>query len=256
MIAVLDFGMGNIHSILKALRLFYDDVRFTADVADIRKCRGLVLPGDGHFETAMRNLAGEKEDSIRNHVLQGRPLLGICIGFQLLFDDSSETIARMKSSNKSDERGSVYNDDDPTEKGDVDERMVLKKGVDNEAGGLVAVFTNHQGPLVKGLGLVQGSVRRFRFDDPQIRIPHMGWNRLQPKPSLEKPAFYLSESMYFIHSYRPENTDENNVITTTDYCGDRFASTIQKESILATQYHPEKSDKAGLQFLKDWVKSI
>lgn len=203
MIAVLDFGMGNIHSIVKALRLFYDDVRFTAEPDDLKSCRALVLPGDGHFTAAMQNLRGYREDILRQHVAQNKPLLGICIGFQVLFEDSDET-------------------DDPS--------------------GTVA-----------GLGLIQGQVRRFRFQDPAFRIPHMGWNTLHCPSG---GADYLNHSMFFIHSYRPENTDPADTVTTTEYGGDTFASTVRKGSILATQYHPEKSDAAGLCLLKDWVASI
>ncbi len=88
-IVVVDYGMGNIHSILKALRLYADDVVYTADVDEIRNARCLVLPGDGAFGAAMQGLA-PLEASIREFVEQGRPLLGVCIGFQVLFEDSDE----------------------------------------------------------------------------------------------------------------------------------------------------------------------
>lgn len=203
MIAVLDYGMGNIHSIVKALRLFYDDVQFTADAEKLKSCRALVLPGDGHFTAAMNHLRGYREEIIREHVASNKPLLGICIGFQVLFENSDET------------DGSS----DP----------------------------------VPGLGLVKGVVRRFHFDDSTLRVPHMGWNTLTPVRS-EPP--YLNHSMYFIHSYRPQNTDPADTVTTTQYGNDCFVSTIRKGSIFAMQYHPEKSDAAGLRLLKDWVKGI
>jgi glutamine amidotransferase len=203
MIAVLDYGMGNIHSIVKALRLFHDDVQFTADANALKSCRALVLPGDGHFTAAMSHLRGYREEILREHVAQHKPLLGICIGFQVLFDNSDET--------------------------------------DGAPG------------LVPGLGLVKGEVRRFRFDDPALRVPHMGWNTLT---SVAGGPDYLNHSMYFIHSYRPQNTDPADTVTTTQYGSDRFASTVRKGSILATQYHPEKSDAAGLRLLKEWVTTI
>lgn len=90
-IVVVDYGMGNIHSILKALRLYAGDVMYTNDVSAIRNARALVLPGDGAFAAAMQGLAGPLEDAIRDFVEHGRPLLGVCIGFQVLFEDSDET---------------------------------------------------------------------------------------------------------------------------------------------------------------------
>lgn len=204
-IVVLDYGMGNIHSIVKALRLFHADVQFTADADAIRRAQAIVLPGDGHFQAAMDNLRGYREDLLREHVSHGRPLLGICIGFQVLFEDSDETDGR-------------------------------------------------NGALVPGLGLLEGHVRRFRFSDSALRVPHMGWNTLVP--TRDGTAPYLAHAMYFIHSYRPTGTDLNDVVTTTQYGDDRFASTVQKGNVLACQYHPEKSDAAGLQFLRNWVLSL
>lgn len=205
-IVVLDYGMGNIHSIVKALRLFHDDVVFTSDADALRSCRAMVLPGDGHFEAAMQNLRGHREDLLREHVAKERPLLGVCIGFQVLFDDSDE-----------------------------------RDGKTHPA-------------MVGGLGLLRGNVRRFRFADPRLRVPHMGWNTLSAaRPDL--PA-HLTHSMYFIHSYRPTGTDAADAVTMTEYGGDLFPSTVQKGSIFACQYHPEKSDAAGLRLLREWVGRI
>lgn len=92
MIAVLDFGMGNIHSLLKAISLYTDKFIFTNNPEEIRKADKLILPGDGHFDKAMQNLkeAGFIEP-IKEHVQKEKPLLGICIGYQVLFEDSDET---------------------------------------------------------------------------------------------------------------------------------------------------------------------
>lgn len=91
MLAVVDYGMGNIHSILKALRLFHPNVVYTKDPAELARASALVLPGDGAFAAAMQGLAGPLEKSLRDHVAQKKPLFGICIGFQVLFENSSET---------------------------------------------------------------------------------------------------------------------------------------------------------------------
>ncbi len=95
MIVVLDYGMGNIHSILKALQLFYDNVVFTNNKNKIADAKGLVLPGDGHFYTAMKNLSNIQE-IIYKHIEKGKLLLGICIGFQILFEDSNEVLKNSK----------------------------------------------------------------------------------------------------------------------------------------------------------------
>jgi len=180
--------MGNIHSILKALRLYHPDVEYTADAGKIGSCLALVLPGDGAFAAAMEGLAPMK-DLIHRHVENGRPLLGVCIGFQVLFADSSEC----------------------------------------DAG------------VVPGLGLLEGRVRKFNFEDRSVRVPHMGWNRLVSERT-ESPG-YLSQYMYFIHSYRAENVRDADVLARCDYAGDIFPAAIQHESILACQFHPEKSSE-------------
>ncbi|MDH5656357.1 MAG: imidazole glycerol phosphate synthase subunit HisH [Spirochaetia bacterium] len=91
-IAVIDFGMGNIHSMLKALRLYHDDVVFTKDHDVLKNASAFVLPGDGAFTAAMEHLEKDGLDSIiTDHVKAGKPLLGVCIGFQVLFENSDES---------------------------------------------------------------------------------------------------------------------------------------------------------------------
>ena len=97
MLAVVDYGMGNIHSILKALRLYHPNVVYTKDPADLAKAQALVLPGDGAFAAAMQGLAGPLEKCLRDHVAAGKPLFGICIGFQVLFESSDETHSSEKT---------------------------------------------------------------------------------------------------------------------------------------------------------------
>ncbi len=195
-IAVVNYGMGNIHSILKALRLYHDDVVYTSDPEILRRADALVLPGDGAFAAAMQGLSGGLGPLVKEHAASGRPLLGICIGFQVLFQDSTES----------------------------------------EGGGLVL-----------GLGLLPGQIRRFRFSDPEIRVPHMGWNTLVCRNALK------DRYMYFIHSYRAENTPLDLITASCDYAGDVFPAVVHQKNILATQFHPEKSSDAGLELLRRWV---
>ena len=206
-IVVLDYGMGNIHSIVKALRLYSSRVEFTSRAKAIDDCDALVLPGDGAFQAAMENLKGEKENHLRRYLDSGRPLLGICIGFQVLFHDSSE----------------VHNADGSMGEG-----------------------------LVSGLALIPGLIRRF--PPGQGRVPHMGWNTLQgcaPNSGLQE-----GDWMYFIHSYHAAEVPESVVAAYTEYAGIRFPAAVRKDNIVATQFHPEKSDRSGLSFLEGWVKSI
>lgn len=105
------------------------------------------------------------------------------------------------------------------------------------------------------LGLIPGNVRRFSFDDPELKIPHMGWNEvrvLQPHPLLE--GIEAGDEFYFVHGYFPQPEDLANVYAVTDYESE-FASAVGRENYFATQFHPEKSGRVGLRLLarfKDW----
>ena len=204
--------MGNIHSIEKALNLYSNEVEFTEDAVKLKNCHAMVLPGDGAFAAAMDNLKGEKEELLRAHVASGKPLLGVCIGFQILFENSNEL-------------------------------PFFHTGGQGISNGTVA-----------GLGLIPGVVRKFQFDDPHLRIPHMGWNPLVNNKGSFVP--YDQKYMYFIHSYRAEEVPTKNILAECNYGGDIFPAAVQKDNIMATQFHPEKSDKDGLKLLEDWVKSI
>ena len=202
--------MGNIHSILKALRLYHDDVEFTADPAVLRGAQALVLPGDGAFAAAMDNLAGEKADVLREHVAAQKPLLGVCIGFQILFEDSDEG-----------------------------------------PGGRPGIR------MVPGLGLIPGNIRRFHFEEEHnkhLRIPHMGWNPLRDAQGVA--GSFDEEHMYFIHSYRATNVPDEFVLAKCDYGGDVFPAMVASGSVLATQFHPEKSHTQGLRLLEEWVARL
>lgn len=200
MIAVIDYGMGNLASVYKAVRYTGHDAVVTCDPSVIMQAQKVILPGVGAMAQAMNNIGklGLKEPLLRV-IEDGVPFLGICLGYQMLFDGSEEGM------------------------------------------GADMIKT-------KGLGIMRGNVVRFP-DMAQIKIPHMGWNKLSVRNSS-----YMSggEYMYFVHSYYPEPEDYSAITSTTRH-GVQIASSIEKDNIFATQFHPEKSGTAGIMLLKKWL---
>jgi glutamine amidotransferase len=200
MIAVVDYGMGNLRSVAKALEHVGADVEVTSDAELIDAADGVVLPGVGAFGRCMENLvAAGLEPAVRAAADSERPFLGICVGMQILFEQSEE-----------------------------------------------------YGP-VRGLGILPGQVRRFVAEDHHMKIPHMGWNTL----SMRRRAPHLvgladGDSAYFVHSYYVDCGDDEIVATETDY-GARFASSVWRDNLFATQFHPEKSQAFGLRLLQNFV---
>jgi len=197
-IVIIDYGMGNLRSVEKAFAFLGHQVAVSDDPQLIKRAKGIVLPGVGAFGDAMQELAqrGLKELVIRA-LQDGKPFLGICLGYQLLFENSQES------------------------------------------------------PGVKGLGVLKGQVIRF---PESVKVPHMGWNdvkfakRHPVLDGLAEGTFY-----YFVHSYYVHPSDEQIVLTRTEY-GLEFASGIAQENILAFQFHPEKSSSAGLRLLHNFAQ--
>lgn len=208
MIAIIDYDMGNLKSVSKAFEAVGADVCITRDPKIIANADKVVLPGVGAFSHCMDNLKNYGLiDPIKQSIKSGKWFLGICLGLQLLFEESEEF-----------------------------------------------------GP-VKGLGILKGSVARFnasRFTNDErrttLKIPHMGWNQIikQGDPILFKDI-PDETSVYFVHSYYVKPTDTKIIATITNY-GIDFCSSIQKDNIVATQFHPEKSQKWGLKILENFVK--
>jgi imidazole glycerol-phosphate synthase subunit HisH len=197
LIAIIDYGMGNLRSIHKAFEHVGCKARVTRDPTVIADASHVVLPGVGAFPDCMRNLEQfGLITSINRVVRSGKPFLGICLGLQLLFTEGEE-------------------------------------------------FGRHP-----GLAILKGRVVRFPFGPGGLKVPHMGWNQLrQVKPlalfhGTEESAYY-----YFVHSYYVVPEDERVSATTTTY-GIEFVSSVQHENIFACQFHPEKSQVAGLALLR------
>ncbi|MGM0508267.1 MAG: imidazole glycerol phosphate synthase subunit HisH [Fusobacteriota bacterium] len=197
MIVIIDYGMGNLPNVKRALNKFTDEVKISSDIKEIKKSDKLILPGVGAFGDAMRNI---DKLGLRNVIIEQakqKPLLGICLGLHLLFEKSEE---------------------DPTE---------------------------------KGLGLVKGDVKKFP-NKKGYKIPEMGWNNItKTKESKILEGVENGEYFYFVHSYYIDESEDVSAAK-TEYMID-FTSVIEKENIMAMQFHPEKSHNAGLKILENFV---
>jgi imidazole glycerol-phosphate synthase subunit HisH len=201
MIAIVDYGMGNLRSVQKAFARFGHDAVIVTTSEGVAKADRLVLPGVGAMKDAMQALRdNDLVEPIREFIKSGKPFLGICLGLQMLFDVSYE---------------------------------------DGEH---------------PGLGVFAGSVRKFEVPRP-LKVPHMGWNSLNwlRRPPIAKDVKDDGYA-YFVHSYYVDPTDRSIVAAETDYCGP-FASICWKDNVVATQFHPEKSQSVGLKLLDGFATS-
>jgi len=203
MIAIIDYGMGNLRSVQKGFEKVGFEAVVTADPRVVLAAERIVLPGVGAFRDCMRNLeqAGFVEPILRV-IREGRPFLGICVGMQLLLTDSVEF------------------------------------------------------GLYQGLNVIPGHVLRFPdemvADGEKLKVPHMGWNQLavrRPAPVFN--GIKAGTNVYFVHSYYSVPDNESVVAATSSY-GVEFCAAIWKDNIVATQFHPEKSQDAGLRILKNF----
>jgi glutamine amidotransferase len=200
MIAIIDYGMGNLRSVQKGFEKIGSPATVTNDPAVLKAAEKVVLPGVGAFEDAMlelkrRDLVGP----IRQAIDAGKPFLGICLGLQLLFD------------------------------------------------------WGYEGGKFEGLGIIPGEVVRFEVPH-EYKVPHMGWNQLQ----IRRPAPLLSgleegTYAYFVHSYYVVPQDRSVIATETCY-PEPFTSMIWRDNVMATQFHPEKSQADGLRMLRNFAE--
>jgi len=205
MIAIIDYGMGNLRSVQKGFEKIGSEAIITDNPQVILQADRIVLPGVGAFRDCMRNLEnGRFVEPILKVIAEGRPFLGICVGMQLLFTDSVEF------------------------------------------------------GLYSGLDVIPGHVLRFpdqmTVAGEKLKVPQMGWNQLSFKR--RPPTFNgidNGSNVYFVHSYYVKPDDSGVIATTTDY-GIEFCSSVWKDNIIATQFHPEKSQAIGLQILKNFAE--
>ena len=200
---LIDYGSGNLRSVAKAIETVGGEVRIHAAPPGVDEADVLVLPGVGAFGDCVAQLrARDLWDPIAAWLRSGRPFLGICLGYQLLFESSDES------------------------------------------------------PGVAGFGHFRGSVRRLRSD--LLKVPHIGWNTIEPtepNASLWR-GVERSRHFYFVHSYFPEPADPRIVAANCDYGGGFAAAVTGPGPFLATQFHPEKSQRAGLTLLRNFMASV
>ena len=221
MIAIIDYGMGNLRSVEKA----FERVGFEAVVTDkseiIDKSEKIVLPGVGSFKDAKDGLCKRNlVEPIVSHIKKGKLFLGICLGLQLLFTRS-------------------------TEGGEC-------KGLDIVSGEVVRFEPDRHNHSDGKEKKEESSERLFGKNNQKLKIPHMGWNEIQIKKDVSVLNGLPDHSfMYFVHSYYVI-PDHNNIIATETEYGTSFVSMISIENIFATQFHPEKSQRYGLMILKNF----
>jgi len=205
MIAIIDYGMGNLRSVQKGFEKIGSEAFITNDPQTVLRADRIVLPGVGAFRDCMHNLEqGGFVEPILKVISEGRPFLGICVGMQLLFSDSVEF--------------GLYN----------------------------------------GLNVIPGHVLRFpdqmKVGEEKLKVPQMGWNQLN---IVRRPPLFEDidndSNVYFVHSYYVKPDDSRVIAATTDY-GFEFCSSVWKDNVVATQFHPEKSQAIGLKILKNFAE--
>ena len=220
-VAVLDYGVGNLHSAAKALDRAGAEVRVVATVAEAGGAAGLVVPGVGAYGACLRGLGSAGgAAAVAGWLEAGRPLLGICVGMQLLFEASEE--------------------------GPVSDGVGVVAGKIRRLTG---------GDRAEGSGEPQGGAPVNREGPGPVKIPHIGWDEVTVRPGSRLFAGLGDGTrFYFVHSYAPE-PDGEAVAAVCDY-GGRFAAAVEHGNLFGTQFHPEKSGQAGLALLANFVAQV
>ena len=197
MIAIIDYGVGNLYNLKNALDFQGIDNRIVTEPAEIETCSHLILPGVGAFGPAMEHLrAAGMEELVRERVAAGTPFLGVCVGMELMFEVSEED------------------------------------------------------GIHEGLGLLPGRIVRFAHN---LKIPQIGWNQVAfqgADPLLE--GISDQSYFYFVHSYHARLADQADALGLTDYGGE-FPAIVHRDNLWGVQFHPEKSQNAGLRLLRNFA---
>lgn len=198
MVAIIDYGAGNLSSVKKALDYLGAENEITQDRDKILSASHVILPGVGSFGDAMDSMRERGLVDTVKEAAMTKPFLGICLGLQLLFEGSEES------------------------------------------------------PDTEGLGILKGKIVSIP-KDKGLKVPHIGWNSVNLKQHSGIFSNIDDESyFYFVHSFYLKDADEDVVAATTEY-GVTIQCAVQRDNLCATQFHPEKSSKAGLQILKSFI---
>ncbi len=216
MIAIVDYGMGNLRSVQKAVERVGGRAVVTSDLHALDATLGVILPGVGAFGDAMENLrARGLVEPLLGQIEAGKPFLGICLGMQLLFEESEE--------------------------------MGEHKGLGVFAGRVVRFVQRSE----EGKSCTYAPLPPCT--PAQLRVPHIGWNQLHIRRQSSLLSGVPDGSYaYFVHSYYVLPTDDSIVLATTDY-GVEFASVVGRGHVFGAQFHPEKSQEVGLRILGNFV---
>lgn len=210
-IGIVDYGLGNIFSILQAFKKIGAQTETFKESARFKDFDGIVLPGVGAFGKAMDDLRQlDLKSEFIEHAKSGKPAFGICLGLQLIMSESFE-------------------------------------------------FGRH-----KGLDLVEGTVEKFpqSLNSHELRVPFVGWNTIIP--STDSPVVHRGflqgilpvDEFYFVHSFYARPRDDRHVLAYADYAGFKYPAIIQRDNVIATQFHPEKSAEQGLKLFANWLETF
>ncbi len=207
LVAVVDYGMGNLQSVVQALRAAAPEgavVLRTHDPDDIRRAARIVVPGQGGFRDSAARLAQNGlGEAIVEKMRSGAPYLGICLGLQMLFESSEEA------------------------------------------------------PGAVGFGWFKGEVKRL-VGGEHVKIPHMGWNSLELTAGghpLLTAAGGADAFVYFVHSYHAVPSEPGVVVATVRHGDNLVTAAVARDNVVATQFHPEKSQAAGIALLRRFLTS-
>ncbi len=208
-VVIIDFQLGNMFSVMHACEKLKLSAVISSSKEDILRADAMILPGVGAFQDAMENLKElDLIEPIKGGVKSGKPLFGICLGMQVLFEESEEF------------------------------------GIN------------------KGIGLIEGAIKRFpnEINGNRLKVPQIGWNKvLMPSNGsnwMDSPLAVLKNGdyQYFVHSYYASPKKEEVKLSITNYDGFEYCSSIKKNNIFATQFHPEKSGEYGINIYKKWAQ--